>query len=139
MADHADRRDDALAALPLLIEFRGPSSLRREVDRPSQLPILRNGPPGTFVLFAGGSGVSLPTDQVVFADDGGGRARVGFGGMRFTGIEAGELVFVRARELHPEEQLSPARSHTMRLACERVAAIWCDGRQAWPEPAPPPA
>jgi len=35
--------------------------------------------------------------------------------MHFIGIEEGRLIFIRVRELHPEEQLSPARSHIMTL------------------------
>jgi hypothetical protein len=31
--------------------------------------------------------VSLPTDQIVFADDTRGHARIGFGGMQFVGSE----------------------------------------------------
>ena len=40
--------------LPLRIDFVTPSSLVREKDRPSTLPIVGNGPPGTFVLFPNG-------------------------------------------------------------------------------------
>lgn len=76
--------------------------------------------------------MSLPTDQIVFADDTGGHARVGFGGMRFAGLEADQLVFARVRELHPEDRLSPARSHTMRLTPDWVASILVDGRLIWP-------
>ena len=108
---------------PLLIDFTTPSSIFRERNRVSALPIIGNGPPGTFVLFPHGLRVSLPTDQIVFADDTGGHARVGFGGMQFVGSEEGQLVFVRIRELFPEDQLSPARSHTMRLDPQWVAAI----------------
>ena len=104
--------------MPLLIDFAAPSSVLREQNRTSALPILGNGPPGTFVLFPSGYKVSLPTDQIVFADDTGGHARVEFGGMGFVGLEEGHLVFVRIRELFPEDQLSPARSHTMRLESE---------------------
>jgi hypothetical protein len=56
-------------AIPLLIEFAAPSSLLRERDRPSAFPIVGNGPPGTFVVFPNGLRVSLPTDQIVSADD----------------------------------------------------------------------
>ena len=101
--------------IPLVIDFAPPTSLLREPHRGSALPIIGNGPPGTFVLFPHGLRVSLPTDQIVSADDRDGHVRVGFGGMRFAGLEDGHLVFVRIRELFPEEQLSPARSHTMRL------------------------
>ena len=119
--------------IPLLIDFAAPSSIFRETDRISTLRIIGNGPPGTFVLFPNGFRVSLPTDQIVFADDTGGHARVGFGGMQFVGSDAGQLVFVRIRELRPEDELSPARSHTMRLDSQRVAAVLVDGRLVWPD------
>ena len=126
------RASDRAAPLPLLIEFAAPSSLRREQDRASALRIIGNGPPGTFVLFPHGLRVSLPTDQIVSADDAAGCARVGFGGMRFAGAETGALVFHRVRELMPEEQLSPARSHVMRLDPAWVAAVLVDGQAVWP-------
>ncbi len=116
----------------LLIDFAAPTSLLREEDRPSTLPIIGNGPPGTFVLFPNGIKVSLPTDQIVFADDTGGHAQVAFGGMQFVGLKEGRLVFVRIRELFPEDQLSPARSHTMRLDPQWVVTISLDGRSIWP-------
>ena len=118
--------------IPLLIDFAGPSSVFREPDRISTLRIIGNGPPGTFVVFPNGFRVSLPTDQIVFADDARGHARIGFGGMQFVGSEAGQLVFVRIRELFPEDQLSPARSHTMRLDPQWVSAILVDGARVWP-------
>ena len=124
--------DAARAAIPLLIAFAAPSSLVVERDRPSQFPILGNGPPGTFVLFPGRLRVSLPTDQVVSADDTGGYAKVGFGGMRFTGMTSGRLVFVRERDLYPVGQLSPDRSHTMRLEPQWVASIFAYGQLLWP-------
>ena len=117
--------------LPLLIDFATPSSIFLEPNRISTLRIIGNGPPGTFVLFPHGLRVSLPTDQIVFSDDSGGHARVGFGGMRFIGSEEGHLVFVRIRELLPEDQLSPARSHTMRLDPQRVATVSVEGRAVW--------
>ena len=118
--------------IPLLIDFATPSSIFREANRISMIRIIGNGPPGTFVLFSNGLRMSLPTDQIVFADDTGGHARVGFGGMQFVGSEEGHLVFVRIRELLPEDQLSPARSHTMRLDSRRVALVSVDGRVVWP-------
>ena len=118
-------------AIPLLIDFATPSSILQEPNRISPLRIIGNGPPGTFVLFPDGLRVSLPTDQIVFADDTGGHARVGFGGMQFVGWEEGHLVFVRVRELFPEDQLSPARSHTMRLEEQQVATVSVDGRPVW--------
>ena len=54
---------------PLRIDFTAPTTLFREQHRPSMLRICGNGPPGTFVLFENGLRVSLPTDQIVFADD----------------------------------------------------------------------
>jgi hypothetical protein len=121
-------------AIPLLIDFATPSSLVRERDRISPLRILGNGPPGTFVDFPDGVRVSLPTDQIVFLDDTGGHARVSFGGMAFVGAEEGHLVFTRVRELLPEDQLSPARSHTMRLESRRVTRVSVGGRLVWPAP-----
>jgi hypothetical protein len=118
--------------MPLLIDFASPTALLREPNRTSTLPIIGNGPPGTFVLFPNGLRVSLPTDQIVFADDTSGHVRVEFGGMQFVGFEGGRLVFVRIRELFPEDQLSPARSHTMRLDPQWVATISVDGRPVWP-------
>ncbi len=88
--------------------------------------------PVTFVLFPNGLNVSLPTDQIVFADDTDGHARVEFGGMRFVGLEEGRLVFVRVRELFPEDQLSPTRSYIMRLDPGWVVAISVDGQRIWP-------
>lgn len=121
-----------MQAIPLLIDFVAPTRLVRETHRVSALPIVGNGPPGTFVMFADFK-VSLPTDQIVFADDSQGHVQVGFGGMRFVGVEHGQLVFERFRELVPEDQLSPARSHTMRLHREWVAAVSVDGTPVWPE------
>ena len=118
--------------LPLLVEFAPRTSLHRERDRVSQLPIVGNGPPGTFVVFPEGVRVSLPTDQVVFADDTRGFARVGFGGMEFAGLEGAHLIFVRVRDVLPEEQLSPARSHTMKLEPRFVSSISVDGHRVWP-------
>jgi hypothetical protein len=75
--------------------------------------------------------VSLPTDQIVSADDTGGHARVEFGGMQFVGADEGRLVFTRVRELLPEDQLSPDRSHVMRLDCGWVVAVLAGGRVLW--------
>jgi hypothetical protein len=121
-----------VASVPLLVEFAAPSSILREENRISQLPIIGNGPPGTFVLFPHNFRVSLPTDQIVCADDADGHARIGFGGMQFVAHENGQLVFARVREVRPEDQLSPARSHTMRLDAQRVLSVLVDGRQVWP-------
>jgi len=88
---------------PLLIEFAPGTRIHREPDYVSKLPIVQNGPPGTRVIFASGTKVSLPTDQIVLTDDAGGAAQVGFGGMSFEGLEDGFLVFYRVREIHPEE------------------------------------
>ena len=51
-------------------------------------------------IFGDGLRVSLPTDQIVCADDSGAGARVGFSGMSFAGLETGQLIFIRVRELH---------------------------------------
>ncbi len=116
---------------PLLIEFVSGTNIYREPETVPHLPVVQNGPPGTFVIFADGK-VSLPTDQIVFADETGGRARVGFGGMSFEGIEDGRLVFFRVRDLQPEELLSPQRGRKMTLEPHMVSAILVDGRKVWP-------
>jgi hypothetical protein len=51
--------------------------------------------------------------------------------MRFVGSEQGRLAFVRVRELFPEDQLSPDRSHKMLLDPQWVATISVDGRPVW--------
>lgn len=117
---------------PLIVEFARRTALLREVDRPSMLPIVGNGPPGTFVVFPDGLRVSLPTDQIVSADDSSGFVRVGFGGMAFVGVEGTDLVFARVREVLPESQLSPARSHRMQLDPAWVTAVFEHGRPVWP-------
>ena len=117
---------------PLLIKFVSGTSLYREPDFIPKLPILQNGPPGTFVVFSGGRKVSLPTDQIVFSDDTGGGARVGFGGMSFEGMQESHLVFYRVRDLRPEEELSPQRGRKMTLEPHMVSSIYVDGRHVWP-------
>jgi hypothetical protein len=117
--------------VPLIIEFAPQTSLLREADRASHFRIVRNGPPGTFVVFPDGLRVSLPTDQIVVAEDTARGVRVGFGGMRFVGIEDGLLIFVRERELRPEQELSPDRSHRMTLDPAWVACVRADGRTVW--------
>jgi len=120
-----------MIGLPLVIVFAPGTSLYREQDLISHLPIVRNGPAGTFVVFPSGVRVSLPTDQVVSADERDGAAQVGFGGMRFTGASEGRLHFVRERDLLPEEQLSPARSHIMTLEANMVSSVLVDGHLVW--------
>ena len=108
--------------IPLLIDFATPSSIFREHNRVSTLPIIGNGPPGTFVIFTNGLRVSLPTDQIVFADDTSGHARVGFGGMQFVGSDEGQLVFV-----------SILASCSRRLSSRpHVVTRCCSIQSAWP-------
>jgi hypothetical protein len=120
---------------PLVVAFAPGSSLHREQDRVSHLPIHRNGPPGTFVRVAGVR-ISLPTDQIVAVHETDSGVVVGFGGMRFTGLEDGRLTFLRVRDLWPEDCLSPARSWTMRLEPQCIAAVHENGSQVWPAPIP---
>ena len=117
---------------PLLVEFVSGTSLYREPETIPKLPIVQNGPPGTFVVFPDARRVPLPTDQIVFADDSGGSARVGFGGMSFEGTEEGHLVFYRVRDLRPEEELFPQRGRKMTLEPQMVSSIHVDGRHVWP-------
>jgi hypothetical protein len=121
-----------MSEFPLLIEFVAETRLERDPDRVPKLAIVQNGPPGTRVVFADGSKVPLPTDQIVFADDATGCARVAFGGMSFEGLEDDFLVCYRVRELQPEALLSPERGRRMTLKPDMVAAIYVDGRRVWP-------
>jgi len=121
-----------MKAYPLLIEFVSGTRVYREPDFVSKLPIIQNGPPGTFVVFADGVKVALPTDQIVFAEDDGGIARVGFGGMSAAGLEDGQLVFYRVRDLQPAELLSPERGRRMTLEPSMVTSVSVDGRTVWP-------
>ena len=107
----------------------------REHDRKSDLTILRNGPPGTFVRL-GDVHISLPTDQIVTSEERARSVSIGFGGMRFTGMHDGRLTFQRVRDLRPEEELSPDRSWTMTLEPPWVAAIHENGQQVWPTSQP---
>jgi hypothetical protein len=74
------------------------------------------------VIFADGTRVPLPTDQIVLSDDSGEAARVGFGGMSFEGMDADHLVLYRVRDLQPEELLSPQRGRTMTLEPQMVSS-----------------
>jgi hypothetical protein len=115
-----------------VVEFIGPSSVMRERERSTALPIVGNGPPGTFVTFPVGFKVSLPTDQIVSADDTAGHAVVVFGGMQYQGERDGDLVFHRVREIQPTDRLSPERSFTMRLKREWVARVMANDAVVWP-------
>lgn len=118
---------------PVVVEFTAPTTLHREADLAQGLTILNNGHPGTFVHFAHGLRVSLPTDQIVFAGVHGDAVRVGFGGMRFAGRSGdGRLLFQRVRELLPAERLSPARSQMMLLEPEWVASVEVGGARVFP-------
>jgi hypothetical protein len=120
-----------------LVEFVRGSRLHSEPAFVPALPIVQNGPPGTFVIFTDGKKVPLPTDQIVAADDAAGAARVSFGGMRWGGVEGGLLTFHRVRELRAEHELSPERGRRMTLAPAMVAAVFMEGRLVWGRPVGP--
>jgi len=135
MTETPDSNADAFC----VVEFVEGSRIERDppVNRPASgtnLRIVQNGPPGTFVRFADGRRVPLPTDQIVSSDDGAGAARVGFGGMRFDGIEEGLLTFRRFRDLRAAHELSPERGRRMTLEPEMVAAVFVERRLAWGRP-----
>ena len=56
--------------------------------------------------------------------------------MGFAGLKDERLIFLRVRELFPEEQLSPARSHVMILEPRWVASLLVRGAPVWPERGP---
>jgi hypothetical protein len=117
---------------PLVIEFIEGTRLERDEARPRGLAVVRNGPPGTRVVFADGLKINLPTDQIVGDEVSEGRARVGLGGMSFEGTEQGELVFYRVRDLAPEHELSPERGRRMTLPPGRVSRVLVQGRRVFP-------
>jgi hypothetical protein len=112
---------------PLVIEFVDGSRIERDVAITPSLPIVKNGPPGTRVVFADGWRVNLPTDQIVEAAVVAGRARVSFGGMRWERRDGDSLAFVRVRDLWPAERLSDERGTRMTLDVARVAGAWQEG------------
>ena len=120
------------AAEPTVVEFVPGTTIEREKDSRSVLPIVGNGPPGTFVRFADGKRVPLPTDQIVAVDERDGFASVTFGAMRFTGLEGGRLNFVRERDLWPAEALSPERRGRMTLERAMVTCVRVGARRVWP-------
>ncbi len=73
-------------------------------------------------------------NQIVLAEDNGGAARVGFGGMRFDGIDEGLLTFLRVRDLVAGHELSPERARRMTLEPKMIAAVFMEGRLAWGRP-----
>jgi len=117
-----------------VVEFVPGSRVHKERPFVTGLPVVQNGPPGTFVTFADGRRVPLPTDQIVLAEDKDGAARVGFGGMRFDGLEEGLLTFRRVRDLVAEHELSPERGRHMTLEPRMIAAVFMEGRLAWGRP-----
>jgi len=124
--------------IPVLVEFVEGSRIERGKPVERSLPILRNGPPGTVIHFAAGGAVPLPTDQIVLCDDSRGLARVGFGGMKFCGVEEDLLSFRRVQDLLPEEFLSPERGFHMTLEPGTVLRVLVHGQLAWPERSPLP-
>jgi hypothetical protein len=115
----------------LRITFASGATFLREADRPSDLPIIRNGPPATFVMLPG-LRISLPTDQIVAVDDTAARVSVTFGGFRFDGLCGGRLTFSRLRDLRPESELSPDRSWTMLLDPAWVESVDQDDTRVFP-------
>ena len=57
-----------------IVEFVQGTRVEKERAFVPGLSVVQNGPPGTFVTFADGRRVPLPTDQIVFAEDNGGAA-----------------------------------------------------------------
>jgi hypothetical protein len=117
-----------------MVEFVQGTRVEKDRAFVPGLPVVQNGPPGTFVRFADGRRVPLPTDQIVLAEDNGGAARVGFGGMRFDGIEEGLLTFLRVRDLVAAHELSPERGRRMTLEPKMIAAVFMEGQLAWGRP-----
>jgi hypothetical protein len=88
----------------------------------------------SYVVMPDGKRIELPADQVVHSEDRSGFARVGFGGLSFEGIQEGQLVFWRVKDLLPEDMLSPSRSLRVLLDPTSVSRIQMNGQQVWPKP-----
>lgn len=116
------------------VEFAAGSRIRRAEPVPTTLPLVKNGPPSTQVLFPDGWGISVPTDQIVGSDEERGAARVLFGGMRFDGLEEGQLTFRRVREVRPEHELMPERGRVMKIDPSRVHRVLVGSNPVWPLP-----
>lgn len=114
------------------IEFSPGSRIQRDTPVPTSLPILRPAPPATWIVFADGRGLGVPTDQILDSGDAAGAAHVAFGGMRFDGLEDGALVFRRVDEVWPEHALAPERGRVLRVRPEDIARVVVGGRQVWP-------
>jgi threonine dehydratase len=122
-----------MSAHPLsTVRFATGSRIRRDDPVPTTLPLIRNAPPATWVVFADGRGLGIPTDQILSAGDAGGAAIASFGGMRFDGLEDGWLCFRRDREVLPEDQLAPERGRLLRVPPADIATVLVEGRLAWP-------
>jgi RimJ/RimL family protein N-acetyltransferase len=115
-----------------VVAFSAGSRLRRDRPVPTTLPLARRVPPATWVVFPDGRGLGIPTDQIVLSDDASGSARVGFGGMRFDGLDDGWLVLRREREIWPEEMLAPERGRTLRVRASDVTRVIVERRAVWP-------
>jgi hypothetical protein len=114
----------------IVVEFLPGSRIYREPKGRSGLAIVRNGPPGTYVLLPfEGWKVSLPTDLIVHATNEDGAAKVTFGGLQFQGPQLDRLVFKRVHDLLPLEALSPERGTTMKIELRFVSAVY-DGEDA---------
>jgi threonine dehydratase len=114
------------------VRFAAGSKLRRDDPVPTALRLIRTTLPATWVVFADGRGLGIPTDQLLSADDAGGAAAVAFGGMQFDGLEDGWLCFRRVREILPEDQLAPERGRLLKVRPADVATVAASGRLAWP-------
>jgi len=117
--------------LPLVVEFVSGTRLERESDHSVGLPVVHNGPPGTSIVFPSGKAIPLPTDQIVASEDTSGVAIVGFGGMKFEGVDEGQLVFHRFQDVQPKEVLSPERGMKMTLEIDMVECVRSYGSVVW--------
>ena len=117
----------------IVVELVPGTRVEREAEVVPRLPIVQNGPPGTTLHLADGLRIPLPTSQIVAFEDGrDAAARVTFGGMSFAGVIAGQLVFLRVRDLEPQARLSPERSSRMTLEPHMVVSVTVDGHVVWP-------
>jgi hypothetical protein len=114
----------------------------------SQIPVLIEFVPGSrflpkqegetrgvsTVLLADGRCVEVPEDQVIFADEKSGQARLGLGGMSYEGIRDDRFELWRVRDLWPEDRIAVSSEQRILVAREMVSRILLEGAQVYPPP-----
>ena len=116
-------RNGLRTAVPLEIEFAPGSQI---VNAPSVSGA--ESAVGTFIEFADGDRVAVPSDQVVQSEEGVAGATIGLGGMTFEGVEGERLVFFRVRDLLPKSFSIPPAAIKSRFRRAKSRPCACRAR-----------